>query len=35
MKGDGDFGCLGRPGVVLDAEVAKVVWARVKGYPWW
>jgi hypothetical protein len=30
-----EWSVLGKPGVLLDAEAAKVVWCRVKGYPWW
>jgi hypothetical protein len=31
----GLFSSLSKPGVLQDAVAAKVVWARVKGYPWW
>jgi hypothetical protein len=29
------FACLSKRGVCQDAEAHRVVWARVKGYPWW
>ena len=32
---DTAFGHLAKPGVIEDAEAARVIWARVKGYPWW
>eukprot|EP00879_Flechtneria_rotunda_P017339 GHRR01018163.1.p1 GENE.GHRR01018163.1~~GHRR01018163.1.p1 ORF type:complete len:1141 (+),score=450.05 GHRR01018163.1:168-3590(+) len=29
------YSALSKPGVYHDAHTSKVVWARVKGYPWW
>lgn len=29
------FHHLGARAVCWDADAAKVVWCRVKGYPWW
>ena len=31
----GDDAGMGSPGVCSDAASSRVVWARVKGYPWW
>jgi hypothetical protein len=32
---DDAFFSLAARSVCLDAEAARVVWCRVKGYPWW